>query len=310
MLKALYFSICWVWNQCAMHSFILTSNVTVEIYENAERQNQWCILHKSLYKQYVESLLSISSLFQSKEAKLQVYYIVDYSSLVQINHLERRDRTAIVRCFSDSDSLHVFKDVDFEMFLESRADFEHQKDVCYHEIWIIFSLSRHSIIISLADVFIIVQKIENDHQVFVCDTLYSFMKHDTLDNQIKNIKTIKACLALRNKAVWCFQMTSAIAHTHFMTHTFHMNIKSINFVLNSNQNLILIDWEQSETSLYTLALEANDFWNVKETKVESSSSDDADYEKNGEYDCDVCHDTEQVWEVSERSNLISISAFA
>jgi len=87
-----------------------------------------------LYKQYVESLLSISSLFQSKEAKLQVYYIVDYSSLVQINHLERRDRTAIVRCFSDSDSLHVFKDVDFEMFLESRADFEHQKDVCYHEI--------------------------------------------------------------------------------------------------------------------------------------------------------------------------------
>ncbi len=247
---------------------------------------------------------------RSEEAKLQVYYIVDYSSLVQIDHLERRDKTAIVRCSSDSDSLHVFKDVNFETFLESRADFEHRKDVCYHEIWIIFSSSQHSIIISFADVFVIVQKIENDHQVFVCDTLYSFMKHDTLDDQIKNIKTIEARLALRNKAVWCFQMTSAIAHIHFTTHTFYMNIKSINFILDSNQNLILIDWKQSETSLYTLAFEANDSWDVKEAKVESSSSDDADYEKNGEYDCDICHDTEQVWEVSERSNLVSISAFA
>ncbi len=234
MREALYFSICWVWDQCAMHSSISTSNVTVEIYENAERQNQWRISHKSLYKQYVESLLSISSLFQSEEVKLQIYYIVDYSSLVQIDYLEERNRTAIVRCSSNSDSLHVFKDVDFEMFLKSCADFEHWKDVCYHEIWTIFSLSWHSNIISFADVFIIVQKIKNDYQVFVCDTLYLFMKHDTLDNQIKNIKTIKARLALRNKAIWCFQMTSAIAHTHFTTHTFYMNIKSINFVLDSN----------------------------------------------------------------------------
>ncbi len=150
-----------------MHSFILMSNITFEIYENAERQNQWRISYESLYRQYIESLLLISSLFQSEEAKLQVYYTVDYSSLVQIDHLEKRDRTAIVCCSSNSDSLHVFKDVDVETFLKSRADFEHWKDVCYHEIQTIFSLFRHSNIISLADVFIIVQKIENDHQVFI-----------------------------------------------------------------------------------------------------------------------------------------------
>jgi len=154
-----------------------------------------------LYKQYVESLLPISSLFQSEEAKLQAYYTVDYSSLVQIGHLEGRDRTAVVRCSSGSGSLHVFKGVDFETFLKSRADFEHRKDVCYHEIRTISSLPRHSNIIHLADVFAIVQKIENDRQVFVCDTLYSFMEHDTLDDQVKNIKTIEARLALRNKAI-------------------------------------------------------------------------------------------------------------
>ncbi len=276
MREALYSSICRVWDQCAMHPSISASNVTVEIYEDAERQDQWRISHESLYKQYVESLLPISSLFQSEEAKLQAYYTVDYSSLVQIGHLEGRGRTAIVRCSSGSGSLHVFKGVDFGTFLKSRADFEHRKDVCYHEIRTISSLPRHSNIIHLADVFAIVQKIENDRQAFVCGTLYSFMKHGTLDDQVKNIKTIEARLALRNKAIWCFQMASAIAHTHFTAHTFHMNIKPINFVLDSNQNLILIDWKQSGTSLYTLAPEANGSWNVKEAKVESSSSDDAD----------------------------------
>ncbi len=33
---------------------------------------------------------------------------------------------------------------------------------------------------------------------------------------------------------------------------------------------------------------------VKEAKVESSSSDGADYGKNGGYDCGVCHGTGQV----------------
>ena len=124
-----------------MHPSISAPDVTVEIYEDAERQDQWRISHESLYKQYVESLLPISSLFQSGEAKLQAYYTVDYSSLVQIGHLGGRGRTAVVRCSSGSGSLHVFKGVDFGTFLESRADFEHRKDVCYHEIRTIFSLS-------------------------------------------------------------------------------------------------------------------------------------------------------------------------
>jgi len=276
MREALYSSVCRVWDQCAMHPSISAPDVTVEIYEDAERQDQWRISHESSYKQYVESLLPISSLFQSGEAKLQAYYTVDYSSLVQIGHLGGRGRTAVVRCSSGSGSLHVFKGVDFGTFLESRADFEHRKDVCYHEIRTISSLPRHPNIIPPTDVFATVQKIEDDRQAFVCGTLYPFMEHGTLDDQVKNTKTTGARLALRNKAIWCFQMASAIAHTHFTAHTFHMDIKPANFVLDSNQNLILIDWEQSGAPLYTLAPEANGSWDVKEAKVESSSSDGAD----------------------------------
>ncbi len=142
MPEALHSSVCRVWDQCAMHPSISAPDVTVKIYEDAERQDQWRISHESLYK--------------------QAYYTVDYSSLVQIGHPGGRGRTAVVRCSLGSGSLHVFEGVDFGTFLESRADFEHRKDVCYHEIRTISSPAQHPIIIPPADVFATVQKIEDD----------------------------------------------------------------------------------------------------------------------------------------------------
>lgn len=65
-------------------------------------------------------------------------------------------------------------------------------------------------------------------------------------------------------------MASAIAHTQFTAHTFHMDIKPANLVLNSRKELMLIDWEQSGAALYTLAPEADGSWNVKEARTGSS----------------------------------------
>ena len=65
-------------------------------------------------------------------------------------------------------------------------------------------------------------------------------------------------------------MASAIAYTHFTAHTFHMDIKSATFVLNSRKDLILINWEQSGAALYTLAPEVDGSWDVKEARTDSS----------------------------------------
>lgn len=266
MREALYSSIRGVWDQCTRHPSVTAADVTVEIYEDAERQNQWRISHESLYSQYVESLLLVGSLFRGGEAKLQAYNTMDYSSLVQIRHLGGRGRTALVR---SSETLYVFKGVDFGAFLESRADFKHQKDVCYHEIRTISSLPPHPNIIPLLDTFVTVRKIGDDQQAFVCGALYPFMEHGTLDDQIQNTKCTGARLPLMSKAAWCFQMASAIAHAHFTAHTYHMDIKPANFVLNARKDLVLIDWEQSGAALYTLAPEADGSWDVKEATTGS-----------------------------------------
>lgn len=57
----------------------------------------------------------------------------------------------------------------------------------------------------------------------------------------------------------------------FAAHTFHMDIKPANFVVNANKDLILIDWEQSGACQYSLAPEADGSWNVKTAETISSN---------------------------------------
>ena len=238
MREALYSSIRDMWDQFIGHPSVTAPDVVVvEIYEDAERQNQWRISHESLYNQYVESLLPMNNIFRWGKLELQVPNTIDYSCLVQIRHLGGRGRTAVVRSSPSSKALYVFKGVDFSAFLESRADFQFQTDICYHEIRTIWSLPKHPNIVPPPNTLVTVRKIGDDQQAFICGVLYPFMEHGTLDDQIQNTQATEARLPLINKAKWCFQMASAIAHAHFVAHTFHMDIEPANFVLNSQNRL-------------------------------------------------------------------------
>ena len=49
MREALYPLIRGVWDQCLGHPSVTAPDVTVEIYEDAEQQNQWRISHEGVY---------------------------------------------------------------------------------------------------------------------------------------------------------------------------------------------------------------------------------------------------------------------
>ena len=167
-------------DQSARHPFITAPDVTVEIYEDIQRQNQWRISHESLFENFVESLLPLSCMFQGEAGNLQSYDTIDYSNLAQISHLGGRGRTTVVRSSSTPDSTYVFKGVDFGSFLESRANFEQRKGVCYHEIRTICSLPRHPNIIPSPNVLVTTRKIKDDQRAYLCGALYPFMQHGTL----------------------------------------------------------------------------------------------------------------------------------
>ena len=276
MREAIYSSIRGVWDQCIQHPSITAPDVTVQIYEDVYQQHQWRISHEGSYNQYVESLLPMSDLFQCEEGKPGTFSTIDYSCLTQIRHLGGRGNTAVVRSSLSPEALYVFKGVEFGTFLENPIAFLPLRDVCYHEIRTVASLPKHPNIIPPSNTFVTASKIGDDQQTFVCGTLYPFMEHGTLDDQVQAANATGARLPLINKAAWCFQMASAVSHAHYTAHSFHMDIKPANLLLNSHKDLLLIDWEQSGAALYTLAPEADGSWDVKEAEIETLSCGDAD----------------------------------
>jgi hypothetical protein len=59
-------------------------------------------------------------------------------------------------------------------------------------------------------------------------------------------------------------MVEAVFHTHRVGHTYHMDIKPGNHVIDDDETLILIDWERSDAPATTLAPEADGTWDVEE----------------------------------------------
>lgn len=242
---------------------------------DAEQHDQWRVSHESSYKLYIGPLIPIDTLLADEEARPKIMGSVDYSSLIQIRRLGGRGNTALVRRCLSSNELYVFKGVNFGSFLESPADFIHQRDICYHEIRTTCSLPRHPNINPPPSMLVTARKIEDKAQALVCGTLYPFMEGGTLDDQVEKSQDAGTRVALAEKAIWCFQMASAISHTHFITQTYHMDIKPANFLVNDNKDLILIDWEQSGAPFYTLAPEAGGSWEVEELRDESSTDEGA-----------------------------------
>ena len=63
-------------------------------------------------------------------------------------------------------------------------------------------------------------------------------------------------------------MASTIAHTHLTAHTFHMDIKSSNILLDSRKYLVMINWEQRALPLCALAPEVDGSEDVKEVRMD------------------------------------------
>ena len=263
MFEAVYSTIRQVWGQCASHSAISARDVVSEIFEDSTGNLQWRISHEGSYWQYVESLLPAEVFYQGLKVKPRKFMVIDYSSLITVRHLGGGGRVALVHLGPKwSNAFYVFKGVDFGDFLETRASFEHLRDMFYHEIRTICSIPEHPNVISSPDIFTTVSIPDDPKQTRICGALYPFITNGTLRNRIKDANDMGVRLEPKDKAKWCFQMTSAICHTFHVARNYHMDIKPGNFLLDSGNNVVLCSWEQSGGSRWTLAPEADGSWDV------------------------------------------------
>ncbi|CAG8972765.1 hypothetical protein HYALB_00006857 [Hymenoscyphus albidus] len=117
----------------------------------------------------------------------------------------------------------------------------------------------HPNIMKPAQILVTVSKSSDDKPV-VCGTLYPFLQNGTLASYIQMNVESSQRIPLPQKAQWCYEMASAIAHTHLVAHTYHMDIKPGNFLLDDNNNL-----EQNDAPVTTAAPEIDGTWDVEQT---------------------------------------------
>lgn len=91
----------------------------------------------------------------------------------------------------------------------------------------------------------------------VCGALYPLYKKGSLADAIKVAVSKNVPIPLATRAKWCYQLASALHHVHFVDNAWHQDLKTANILIDDNDNLVLIDWEQCGANTFALAPEAN-----------------------------------------------------
>ena len=252
-----------VWNSCSKHMCIRMPDVMVEIFEDPDRELQWYLFHNTLYELYLEELLPLHLVLTWAVAH-EAIWTYSTADLIYHGYFNSQCDKQLVSLQLNPDSLFIFKGLDCSKRMLAGPDFRHKIKACYDEIRTIRSLHPHSNIIIPHTIFVMGAEISIEpRQPLVCGTLTPYMKNGNLNDEIRRAVDADTRLDVKENAKWCFQMISAINHTHHVSHSYHMNIKSSNFLINDQRNLILIDWEQNKASQLTLAPEADGSYDVE-----------------------------------------------
>lgn len=268
MRMAIWSAIATVWAECSGKSTVQDPDVVIDVYDlgstDLPPQILWSICHEDLFNDYVDLLLPPSQL-----SVKQPMDTVDFKSLIRLNQLGGRGCTTLVYTPSDPLSQFVFKGIDFRTFLNSyeSGHIREEVKIYYRSVELVSNMPRHPNVMAPAQTLVTICK-PGDDRPFVCGSLYPFLPNGNLAGHIEKNNESGERIPLSCKAQWCYQMAAAIAHTHFVAHTYHMDIKPGNFLLDADYSLVLIDWEQSDAPITTAAPEIDSTWDVEEIPAE------------------------------------------
>ena len=272
MRVAIWSAIATVWAECSKQPTIEEPDVIVDVEDIGSTDHPscvtWSIRHDDLFNRYVDLLLPPSQLRLK-----QAMDTVGFKCLTRLNQLGGRGCTTLVHTASDPKSLFVFKGIDFRTFLNDyeSGHIREEVKIYYRSTELVGNMPCHPNIMSPAQTLVIICKPGDDRPV-VCGSLHPFLPNGTLASHIEKNKKSGERIPLSRKALWCYQMAAAIAHTHFVAHTYHMDIKPGNFLLDADSHLVLIDWEQSDAPITTAAPEVDGTWDVEEVPAENTTT--------------------------------------
>ncbi|KAI1076824.1 kinase-like domain-containing protein [Whalleya microplaca] len=272
MRRAIWSAIATIWAECSDQPTVKDPDVIIDIFDHASTgilpDVSYSIYHEPIFNDYVDLLLPPSQL--SVEQPMDT---VDFKSLTRLGSLGGRGCTTLVCTPSEPFSEVVFKGIDFRTFLTNYESEHIQEEVkiYYRSLELVSKMPRHPNIMPPAQTLVTICK-PGDDKPFVCGSLYPLLPNGSLDKHIERSNESRERIPLSCKAKWCYQMAAALAHTHFVAHTYHMDIKPGNFLLDADSNLVLIDWEQCDAPISTAAPEIDGTWDVEEIPEDQTTT--------------------------------------
>ncbi|KAK1236862.1 hypothetical protein MKX08_007810 [Trichoderma sp. CBMAI-0020] len=247
MRQAVYDLISRVWPICASDPSIRLPDVVIHIQQDDCGETTCITSHESVFGRYLAGLLPISSV---KDALIRKVGVTEprYASLesLQFSHkLGGRGGTTITHfCDQQDGGPYVYKGLTFRLFLEGEAIYEPERDTFHRELKAIYSLPSH-LNLQRTPFFLVTtgppqsasQGVgEEDH--VLCGALFPFFEQQSLQ-----------------------EISSAMATVH-SSGQYHMDLKPSNILLNNENDVVVIDWEQCGASPF-FAPEASGLWDVE-----------------------------------------------
>ncbi|KAL6701710.1 hypothetical protein J3F84DRAFT_355556 [Trichoderma pleuroticola] len=281
MRNALYSAIATVWPDCIKDPAVGDPGTVVDIFPGETQEIAWRAYQEPLFDQYLALLRDT----QPSDLVAEGYSprILDISEAALLQPMDGGRGCSKLVQVRDSGKLStlVFKGVDFQSYLHFHDDDDQfartSVDVWRRSSKLIANMPRHPNIQS-PPLYLVSVRDSNQNPVLV-GHLSTYLAGGDLGSAIETASKGKSQISLQQKAKRCHQMCLAITHTHRVAHTFHMDIKPGNFIIDDQENLVLIDWEQHGAPATTLAPEADGTLDVEEQNVEENGSTKLVYTK-------------------------------
>ncbi|CEJ92316.1 hypothetical protein VHEMI07976 [[Torrubiella] hemipterigena] len=256
----LWAAVASVWKDCVESTDVVDLDVIIDMKMEADSGTiTWEVCHDPTFNNYLEHLLPIDS-FDFHHP----FNVVPFASLIQKQQLDGRGYSILTTFESDPSRPAVFKGIDLRTYLNIYEDRPIIQEVAgfYHSLKLVDKMPRHKNMKAPPPTLVTLHRL-SDEATMLCGALEPFVSRGSLGDVIEQANMAGERLGMAQKVDLCLQMAEAIAQTHLVAHTFHMDIKPGNLLIEDDGTLALIDWEQNGVPPTTAAPEVDGTWDAE-----------------------------------------------
>ncbi|KAF2457797.1 kinase-like domain-containing protein [Lineolata rhizophorae] len=191
---------------------------------------------------------------------------IEYRTVTYVRAFDSYRSTSRTAKIGSSQDIVVYKGISFLDFLAfGEGRFREYVNAIYREHHLISSvIPPHPNIMAAPKAYVTLDSTFPDGSTVprICGCIFPYYNNGSLAAVLNRSVEERTRISLKRKAKWCYQLVSAMAHVHFVASAWHQDLKPPNILIDDNDDLLLIDWEQVGQGGFFIAPESDGTFDV------------------------------------------------